>query len=147
MLQAQVLGSMIEHGVRALVISPTYGEAEKNFDPLRRAGLPVMQVLRKGDARVDLFPFTAYDDRWRGEIAAQHLFDCGAQHIAFVGGQDGSAVTQDRMAGYLAAVQARGLAPLALQGRPAAVDLARNPPQVDAAICFNDLVALGCCRA
>lgn len=150
LLQAQVVGSMIEHGVSAVVISPTFGEAETTFDPLRRAGLPVMQVLRKVDARVDLFPFTAPDYRQGGEIAAQHLFDCGAKHVAFVGGQDGRAVTQDRMAGYLAALQARGMAPLALHGRPtrafgraATVDLARNHPQADAAICFNDLVALG----
>ncbi len=150
MLQAQVVGSMIEHGVSALVISPTYGGEETTFDPLLRAGLPVMQVLRKVDPRVDLFPFTAPDYQRGGEIAAQHLLDCGAQHIAFVGGQAGRAVTQDRMAGYIAALQARGLNPLALHGRATrafgrdtALELARSHPQVDAAICFNDLVALG----
>ena len=103
-LQAQVVGSMIEHGVSALVISPTYGGEETTFDPLLRAGLPVMQVLRKVDPRVDLFPFTAPDYQRGGEIAAQHLLDSGAQHIAFVGGQEGRAVTQDRMAGYIAAL-------------------------------------------
>ena len=150
MLQAQVVGSMIEHGVSAMVISPTYGAEETTFDPLVRAGLPVMQVLRKVDARVDLFPFTAPDYTKGGEIAAQHLLDNGAQHIAFVGGQEGRAVTQDRMAGYLSALQGRGLRPLALHGRATrafgratALDLARSHPQVDAAICFNDLVALG----
>ena len=150
MLQAQVVGSMIEHGVSALVISPTYGGEETTFDPLLRAGLPVMQVLRKVDQRVDLFPFTAPDYQRGGEIAAQHLLDSGAQHIAFVGGQEGRAVTQDRMAGYIAALQARGLTPLALHGRATrafgratALELAQSHPQVDAAICFNDLVALG----
>ena len=150
MLQAQVVGSMIEHGVSALVISPTYGGEETTFDPLVRAGLPVMQVLRKVDQRVDLFPFTAPDYQRGGEIAAQHLLDSGAQHIAFVGGQEGRAVTQDRMAGYIAALQARGLTPLGLHGRATrafgrdtALELARSHPQVDAAICFNDLVALG----
>ncbi len=150
MLQAQVVGSMIEHGVSALVISPTYGGEETTFDPLLRAGLPVMQVLRKVDPRVDLFPFTAPDYQRGGEIAAQHLLDSGAQHIAFVGGQEGRAVTQDRMAGYIAALQARGLTPLGLHGRATrafgrdtALELARSHPQVDAAICFNDLVALG----
>ena len=150
MLQAQVVGSMIEHGVSALVISPTYGGEETTFDPLLRAGLPVMQVLRKVDPRVNLFPFTAPDYQRGGKIAAQHLLDSGAQHIAFVGGQEGRAVTQDRMAGYVAALQSRGLIPLALHGRPTrafgratALELAQSHPQVDAAICFNDLVALG----
>lgn len=77
-----------------------------------------MQVLRKVDTRVGMFPFTAPDYRRGGEIAAQHLVACGAQNIAFVGGQEGRAVTKDRMAGYLAALQAQGIAPLALHGRP-----------------------------
>ena len=150
MLQAQVVGSMIEHGVSALVISPTYGAEETTFDPLHRARLPVMQVLRKVDPRVGLFPFTAPDYRRGGEIAAQHLVASGAQNIAFVGGQEGRAVTQERMSGYLATLQVCGLPPLALHGRPTrafgratALDLPRDHPKVDAAICFNDLVALG----
>ena len=109
-----------------------------------------MQVLRKVDPRVGTFPFTAPDYRRGGEIAAQHLLDCGAQNIAFVGGQEGRAVTQERLSGYLCALHAQGISPLALHGRATrafgratAFDLARTYPNIDAAICFNDLVALG----
>ena len=148
-LQAQVIASMIEHGVTAMVISPAYG-AEDAFEPLLRAGVPVMQVLRKVDGRVDLFPFAAPDYRRGGELAAQHLVAQGARRIAFVGGLEGRAVTQVRMAGVLSCLAVHGLPALALHGRSsrafgreAAQRLVADHPLVDAAICFNDLVALG----
>ncbi len=149
-LQAQVVASMIEHGVTAMVISPAYGAEETTFDPLLRAGVPVMQVLRKVEPRVDLFPFAAPDYRLGGELAAKHLVTGGAQRIAFVGGLEGRAVTQVRMAGYLSCLAAHDLPTLAMYGRAsrtfgrqAARELVERHPDVDAAICFNDLVALG----
>ena len=149
-LQRQVVASMIEHGVTAMVISPAYGQEEMTFDPLLRARVPVMQVLRKVDARVEHFPFAAPDYRLGGALAAAHLVACGARHIAFVGGLEGRAVTEERMAGYLSCLSAHGMTPLALHGRSsravgreAAHRLAADHPQVDAAIGFNDLVALG----
>lgn len=149
-LQAQVVASMIEHGVSAMVISPAYGAEESTFDPLLRAGVPVLQVLRQVDARLDLFPFAAPDYRLGGELAAQHLVEQGARRIAFVGGIEGRAVTQTRMAGYLTCLAQHGMPTLALHGRSsrafgreAALRLVRDHPAIDAAICFNDLVALG----
>ena len=147
-LQAQVVASMIEHGVTAVVISPAFGQEEATFAPLKAAGLPVLQVLRKVDAGA--FPFAAPDYRRGGLLAAEHLVERGARRIAFVGGLEGRAVTVERMAGYLSRLAAHGLTPLVLPGRAsrafgreAARRLASDHPDVDAAICFNDLVALG----
>ena len=39
-LQAQVVGSMIEHGVSALILCPAYGETRATFDAIARAGIP-----------------------------------------------------------------------------------------------------------
>lgn len=149
-LQAQVVAAMIEHGVSSLVISPTYGDEEATFGPLARAGIPAMQVLRKVDARTDLFPFAAPDYPTGSRLAADHLVQTGARRIAFVGGLAGRAVVQERMAGYLAAMADAGLPTLVLDGRAsrsfgreAAGMLCQDHPGVDAAICFNDLVALG----
>jgi LacI family transcriptional regulator len=149
-LQAQVVSAMIEHGVSALVISPCYGDEEGTFGPIARAGIPAMQVLRKVDGRTDLFPFAAPDYAAGSRLAADHLLAAGARNIAFVGGLAGRAVAQERMSGYLAAVKQARLAPLVLPGRAsrafgreAAQTLIRDHGQVDGAICFNDLVALG----
>ena len=149
-LQAQVVGSMIEHGVSALVISPTYGSEEFTFGPLVKADIPAMQVLRQVDARTDLFPFSslAYPDG--GRAAARHLIDMGARRIAFVGGLEARPITQERLSGYLDVMRETGMEPLTLHGRAtrafgneAALRLSAEFPYVDAAISYNDLVALG----
>lgn len=149
-LQAQVIGAMIEHGVSAFIISPAYGEDDGAFDAIARAGIPAMQVLRRVDARVELFPFAAPDYLAGSRIATAHLLEGRAKRIAFVGGLEGRSVTQERMAGYLEVLAAAGMQPLTLAGRSsrsfgrdAAKKLAQEYPEVDAVICFNDLVALG----
>lgn len=153
-LQAQVVGSMIEHGVSALVISPTYGEEAATFDPIARAGIPTMQVLRVVDARTDLFPFASMDYARGGRLATQHLVDRGSKRIAFIGGFDGRPITKERMSGYLAVMEEQGMTPFTLHGRAsrsfgreAAQNLCAEHPEIDAAICFNDLVALGMMNA
>lgn len=148
-LQAQVVGSMIEHGVSALVISPTYGAEEDTFGPLGRAGIPVLQVLRRVGPS-DRFPFSSLDYARGGRLAAEHLLSLGARRIAFAGGVEGRPITQERMSGYLEVMRERGQGPVVLAGRSsrafgrdAAAALTESHPEVDAAICFNDLVALG----
>lgn len=148
-IQAQVVSAMIEHGVAGLILSPAYGDEEATFGPVARAAIPAMQVLRQV-VPTERFPFAAPDYERGGRLAAQHLLAQGARQIAFVGGLEGRAVTQRRMAGYLSVLAEAGLAPLALHGRPGrafgrevARHLTSDLPQVDAVVCFNDLVALG----
>jgi LacI family transcriptional regulator len=149
-LQAQVVGSMIEHGVSAIVISPTYGSEEFTFGPLAKAGIPALQVLRQVDSRTDMFPFSslAYPDG--GRQAARHLIEMGAKKIAFVGGLEERPITRERLSGYVEVMQQTGLEPLILYGRAtrafgheAALRLLSEFPNVDAAISYNDLIALG----
>jgi LacI family transcriptional regulator len=148
-LQAQVMGVMIEHGVSAVVISPSYGNEDATFEPLARAGIPTMQVLRRV-VDTKLFPFSSPDYITGGRLATEHLLALGIERIAFVGGLEGRAVTQERMSGYLSALAHAGFEPLTLTGkssrafgRNAANRLTREMPQVEGAVCFNDLVALG----
>lgn len=149
-LQDQVVGAMIEHGVSALIICPAYSGSTATFDAIARAGIPAMQMLRCIDDRLDIFPFTAPDYLAGSREATSHLIDRGARRIAFVGGLDGRAVTEERKAGYLAVLAEHGIEPLVLPGRSSrafgrdlAKTLQRDHPDVDAAVCFNDLVALG----
>jgi LacI family transcriptional regulator len=149
-LQAEVISAMIEHGVSALIISPAYGVDDRFFDFIERAGIPAMQVLRKVDTRTDRFPFAAPDYVKGGNLAVRHLLDQGCRRIAFVGGVSERGVTRERMAGYLSEVAAAGSEPVILSGRAtrtfgreAAQLLLRQHPDIDSAICFNDLVALG----
>lgn len=147
-LQDQVVGAMIEHGVSALILCPAYGETAATFDAIARGGIPAMQMLRGVDPRLDLFPLIAPDYLAGGRAATRQLIAAGARRIAFVGGLDGRAVTEERKSGYLEALAEAGIAPLVMTGkasrafgRSAAAQL--HAARVDAALCFNDLVALG----
>ena len=149
-LQAKLVGSMIEHGVSAMVISPAYGDAAASFDQLARTGLPVLQVLRRMDERTDLFPFASFDYAAGSAKATRHLLQQGARNVAFVGGLPGRAITRERKSGWRDVLKAQGLPERALHGKPTrafgmevADRLIAEHPGVDAVLCFNDLVALG----
>jgi LacI family transcriptional regulator, galactose operon repressor len=149
-IQARVIDSMIQHGVAAFLISPAYTNGTIVFEEIERAGIPTMQVLRLVDDRTDLFPFAAPDYAIGGRLATRHLRELGARNIAFVGGLEDRPVTIERMSGYLEVMAEDDLRPMALHGRPSrsfgrdvAVTLARRHPEIDAALCFSDLVALG----
>lgn len=149
-IQDGVIHSMIEHGVSAFVISPAYGGDEGSFEHIRRAGIPTMQVLRMVDARTDIFPFASLDYATGGALATRHLVDLGAREIAFVGGLEDRPITLERMSGYRAVMAEHGRTPRYFPGRPSrafgremARRLAQEHREIDAAICFSDLVALG----
>jgi LacI family transcriptional regulator len=149
-IQAQVIASMIEHGVSGFLISPSYVDEPEALESLRRAGIPAMQVLRRIDGRTGIFPFASLDYAAGGRLATEHLLALGVRRIAFVGGLEDRPVTTERMSGYLAAMAEAGLATLALHGRPSrafgrdvALRLRAERPEIEAAICFSDLVALG----
>jgi LacI family transcriptional regulator len=140
---------MLEHSVSALIVSPAYG-GEAAFDAIARANVPALQVLRRVVEDTTRFPFAAPDYPTGSRLATEHLLQQGARRIAFVGGLDGRSVTQARMSGCQAVLAAKGLQFLHLPGRPgrafgreAAHQLARDYPDVDAVLCFNDLTALG----
>ena len=149
-IQDQVIRAMIEHGVAAIVISPAYGRVSKTFDAIGKADVPAMQVLRKVEQRISRFPFAAPDYCHGGRIATQHLIDCGARRIAFVGGLSDRSVTDERVSGYKAVLKDHCIAPISLTGegtRSFGIQAARQLQEqfdgVDAAVCFNDLVAIG----
>jgi LacI family transcriptional regulator len=149
-IQAQVISSMIEHGVSGFLLSPTYVDEPNGLEPVRRAGIPTMQVLRRIDARTGTFPFATLDYESGGRLATEHLLGLGLTRIAFVGGLQDRPVTEERMAGYRTAMVEAGREPVAFHGRPSrafgrdmALGLHRDRPELEAAICFSDLVALG----
>jgi len=149
-IQSQVIDSMIEHGVTAFVISPTYDADTSAFDRIQRAGIPTMQVLRQIDARTELFPFASHNYAAGGVLAADHLIELGCRKIAFVGGLEDRPITLERMAGYSEVMRAHGLPVTAFHDRPSrafgreiALRIAADHSHIDAAICFSDLVALG----
>ena len=153
-IQDQVIGAMLEHGVSALILSPAYGDVSSTIEAIARAGIPMMQVLRQISSDTHRFPFVAPDYLYGGQITARFLLQSGARRIAFVGGLEGRQVTQERVSGYLTAMEEQELPPLILTGQSsrsfgqsAAARLFSEHPDCDSAVCFNDLVAFGMINA
>lgn len=149
-LQSRMISSLVEHGVSGIVISPAYGNEQGTLAMLDGAVTPTVQVFRSLGAFDQRFPFIAPDYQLGGHVAAEHLLDQGCKRIAFLGGLNGRAVTQERMSGYLSVMQEHGIAPITLTGeatrqfgKAMVAKLADEHPEVDGVICFNDLVALG----
>ena len=116
----------------------------------KRSGIPTLQVLRRVDGSACPFPFASPDYQEGSRVATEHLLQGGARRIAFAGGLPDRPVTIQRMQGYRDALSAAGLPELILTGRSTrqfgrdlAQRLARDHAEVDAVVCFNDLVALG----
>lgn len=149
-LQTRMISSLVEHGVAGFIISPSYGGEKETLAVLRSAGTPTVQVFRSLTADGSPFPFVAPDYLRGGCLAAEHLIERGCRRIAFLGGLDGRPITQERMSGYLSVLAERGMEPLVLTGeatrafgKGVVARLVADHPDVDGAICFNDLVALG----
>lgn len=149
-IQTRTIMSMLEHDVSGLIISPCYGNGSEGFQAIERMGLPALQVLRQIETGAAPLPFFSHDYRSGSYMAVQHLLSQGMEKIAFVGGLEGLAITQERMSGYLNEMSRHGL-PTAIFHGPSTRAFGRNTvrrllddyPDIEAAICFNDLVAMG----
>ncbi|MDJ0820997.1 MAG: LacI family DNA-binding transcriptional regulator [Paracoccaceae bacterium] len=149
-IQEQTVRKMLEHDVTALLISPCYGDVAAAFDVIAASGIPALQVLRHVDADCRHLPFFSHDYVAGSRLAVEHLLQQGIRRIAFIGGIEGRDITRDRMRAYVEEMQARSLPAIVIPGRPTrrfgrnmARRVVTDLPKLEAAICFNDLVALG----
>ena len=149
-IQEQTVRSMLEHDVSALVVSPTYGDTAAAFEVIHSSSIPALQVLRRVDTGGCKLPFFSHDYVQGSRLAIDHFLRQGIERIAFVGGIEGRDITRERMSVYLREMQRRELPVTFLPGRPSrrfgrgiAETLLDSHPEIEAAICFNDLVALG----
>ena len=151
--QREVIGTMREHGISGLIVSPARGTEPKDLRPLLDAGMPVVVVVRNiPGAKVS----SLTSDNHGGIFAAvEHLISLGHRRIAFIGGFPDTAVFNERINGYRAALTAAGIAfeeALVFPSAPSraggaeAIGRAMHLPNKPAgAVCFNDAVAFGVC--
>ncbi len=151
--QQELIGSMREHGMSGLIISPARGTRAADLNPLTASGIPVVVAVRNvPGARVS----TLLSDNFSGvRQAAKHLIGLGHTRIGFLGGFADTVVFTERVAGYRKALAEAGLegaedlvvsAPPSRAGGFVAFErilAVPNPPT--AVVCFNDAVAFGVC--
>src|SRR5271166_1892190 len=152
--QQEVIKSMREHGAAGLVLAPAIGTSLSDVKPLV-AGLPVVQVMRRlPGLKASL---VAPENREGARKATAHLIENGHERIAFIGGTSSLFVREERLTGYRLALEEAGI-PLDLSlvietttnysgGGAAAPRLLNLHEPATAALCFNDVVAVGLLRA
>ena len=147
--QQQVIRSMREHGAAGLVLAPAIGSRRRVEGPrCRHAG-------RTGDAPSSRAQgvIVAPENKEGARKATAHLIAAGHRRIAFVGGLTSMVVRDERLAGYRLALDEGGIpfkASLVIEtmtnysgGGAAAPQLLNLPMPATAALCFNDVVAIG----
>jgi DNA-binding LacI/PurR family transcriptional regulator len=93
------------------------------------------------------------DDSYGISLATNHLIGLGHRSIAMIGGTDQTSTGRDRYQGYVNALRKAGIdvdpglripGPRSMQGGfEAAVHFLSLPQKPTAAVCWNDLVAIG----
>lgn len=151
-----VLGSLIEHGPGGIILSPA--EGSEASDVLAAVGAHTPVVLFNRELGGSLPQYAHWDrlmlDNQRGaRLATEHLIAQGHRRIAFFGGHNDSSSCRERHSGYEQAMHAAGL-PIEPHWRVETaltrIDAARATPALfasdaapTAAVCYNDVVALG----
>ncbi len=152
--QAEVVRSMREHGAAGIILCPALGTDAAELADLSVPGLPIVLAIRR-IAGARLSSVTS-DSVGGARRATQHLISLGHRRIAFVGGAGAMVVRQGRFAGYQEALQAADIpydTALTVESMPTKdggfqammtiLDRSDSLAPVTAAVCFNDVVAIG----
>ncbi|MDT6987775.1 LacI family DNA-binding transcriptional regulator [Streptomyces lusitanus] len=136
------------------VIVAASSREETDLGPLAARGVPVVAVDRRPrDAEVDA---VSVDDRHGAETATRHLLQAGYRRIACITGPAGASTSEERLAGYHAALDsareegAAGGGPYVRHadfrvdgGRDAMRELLALPEPPDAVFVANNLMTVG----
>jgi LacI family transcriptional regulator len=149
--QAEVVRSMREHGAAGIVLCPALDTGAREVDSLMSPGVPLILTIRR---ILGTRASQVTSDNVAGAArAARHLVGLGHRRIAYVGGAERMVVRQDRVAGFTRAMTEAGLAvepglviesmPTKEGGFEAMGRLLASAERPTAAVCFNDVVAIG----
>lgn len=149
--QRSFLETLLQLGADGVIMSPAIGTPPEDIELAEQNALPVVLVARAVEG-ADVPSFRG-DDAYGTALATEHLISLGHKRIAMVGGTDQTSTGQHRYEGYRDAMLKHGLTPRAdwriagprtkaagFEAAPAFLALADRPT---AAVCFNDLVAIG----
>lgn len=146
--QSLLLQRMREHGVDGVIASLTAETQPDCIEQIADWGLPVVQVLRHVTGKLD---YAGVDYAGGMQQAVDYLASLGHEDIAFAVHGPVHSAYRHRVDGFRGAMLERGLDPELIVRVPmtmpqiaqAAPLLFEQERQPTAAICFNDVIALG----
>ena len=144
--EATYLAVAEEHQVAGVVLSPHAGDTD--ISRLEAAGIPVVVIDRPLHNTVDTVLVNSFDG---ARSATEHLLDEGWLRPACVTGPRDAETAEQRLSGYLKAIEDDGGAPPLFRhgpfrqggGRQAAAELLDAPEPPDAIFVANSQMALG----
>jgi len=153
-LQEKVLRSMREHHVAGIILCPVLDTPPRLVKQVRSWGIPLLVLVRS--LGMGGYDYAGSDNERGTYLATEYLVARGHPRVGFLGGQTG-VVFDDRLRGYRQALKKHGLAedaaliriakPSRQGGHDALLDLLKAAPPATAAVCYNDIVALGALAA
>lgn len=149
--QRTFLDTLLQLGADGVIMSPAIGTPAEDIRMAEANGLPAVLIARSvPDADVPVF---RGDDAFGTSLATNHLISLGHRRIMMVGGADQTSTGRDRYQGYLNAMEHAGLevrpdwriaGPRTKQaGFEASQQFLAHKDKPTAAVCWNDLVAIG----
>jgi len=153
---ARFVESLAAYGADALIVSPPPHVTTEILAPIRQQHVPVVYVSRhiRGD---DVADRVINADHKAMARAVRHLYNLGHREIVLIGGQSGTTVAEDRVAGFRARLGALGIPwtedrwlqcrPRLTEGAEMAGRALAFDPRPTGIVCFNDLVAFGTMNA
>lgn len=105
-LEKKVIESLIQQRVDGIILIPT-NQSEASFENIRRAGIPVViaeRPLFDGD-----YDYVRMDNFEAAYLLTRSLLDHGHRDIGFVTWEAAASSLQDRLKGYQAALQEKGI--------------------------------------
>lgn len=118
---------------------------------LADSALPVVYLGRPHESSTGAISFVDSDNVGGGRIAAETLIAAGRRKIGVITGPPAMGVTEDRLAGWTAALEVAGLEPTRIApgdfqtagGATAMADLMREDPELDGVFVMSDIMAAG----
>lgn len=152
--ETQALHAFEDHLVDGVIAcSPRLDNAE--LYPLLRRQRAAVLVNRRTDPKVA--GSVRIDHELGARMLLRHLYQVGCRRLGFLSGPPHSHAGQERLLGFDREARELGLelpdarfvtcAPTVAGGAAAVSELLARAPEVDAVVCFNDLVAAGALQA
>lgn len=149
--QRTFIDTLLQLGADGVIMSPAIGTPSADIQLAEANGLPAVLIARSvEDADVPVF---RGDDAYGIGLATNHLISLGHRRIAMIGGTDQTSTGRDRYRGYVMAMEAAELpveprwripGPRTKQaGFEASQQFLALKDKPTAAVCWNDLVAIG----
>jgi DNA-binding LacI/PurR family transcriptional regulator len=149
--QRTFLETLLQLGSDGVIMSPAIGTPRDDLLLAENNGMPTILIARSVPD-IDVPTFRG-DDAYGIALATNHLIGLGHRVIAMIGGTDQTSTGRDRYQGYVDALKKAGIkvdpalripGPRTKQGGfEAAVNFLSMAQKPTAAVCWNDLVAIG----